>query len=146
MNRRFTHSEAESLLPEVEISIRDAVSAKTEYDTAERALHALSQRVMVMGGTLVDRDTVLEHRVRRDRCAQRLKAGMDAIHAHGCLVKDLDIGLIDFPTLLRGREVYLCWKLGEAGIRYWHGIDEGFAGRKPIDQDFLDHNRGDAPN
>ena len=56
----------------------------------------------------------------------------------GCLIKDLDIGLIDFPTTYRGEEVYLCWKLGEPGIEYWHGVDEGFRGRKPIDQDFLD--------
>jgi hypothetical protein len=50
---------------------------------------------------------------------------------------------VDFPTLFRGVEVYLCWKLGESGIEFWHGVDEGFRGRKPIDQDFLDHHEGD---
>ena len=54
-------------------------------------------------------------------------------------IKDLEIGLIDFPTLFRGQEVYLCWKLGEDKIRFWHGIHEGFRGRKAIDQDFLDN-------
>ncbi len=146
MTRRFTHSEAESLLPEIEAAIRDAIAAKADYDTAERAIHALSQRVMMMGGSLVDRDSVLQRRVQRDQCAQRVKASLDAIQGYGCLVKDLDIGLIDFPTLFRGREVYLCWKLGERGIGFWHGVEEGFAGRKPIDQDFLDHHRGDATN
>jgi len=46
------------------------------------------------------------------------------------VIKDLDVGLIDFPTLFRGKEVYLCWRMGESGIRHWHGVDEGFAGRK----------------
>jgi hypothetical protein len=54
-------------------------------------------------------------------------------------VKDLDIGLVDFPTVFRGVEVCLCWKLGEPRIGYWHGAEEGFRGRKPIDQDFLAH-------
>jgi hypothetical protein len=61
----------------------------------------------------------------------------------GVLVKDLDTGLVDFPTLFRGVEVYLCWKLGENGIEFWHGVEEGFRGRKSIDQDFLDHHEGD---
>jgi hypothetical protein len=59
------------------------------------------------------------------------------------VVKDLDTGLLDFPTLYQGREVYLCWRLGESQINYWHGVDEGFAGRKAIDDDFL-ANHGDG--
>ncbi len=64
----------------------------------------------------------------------------------GCLVKDLEKGLVDFPTLFRGEEVYLCWKLGEESIQFWHGTHEGFAGRKPIDQAFLENHEGDAAN
>jgi len=62
----------------------------------------------------------------------------------GCLVKDLDTGLVDFPALFRGQEVYLCWKLGEPSIEFWHGVDEGFRGRKAIDSDFRDHSRATA--
>ena len=65
--------------------------------------------------------------------ARAVKQAVEKVQEFGCLVKDLDIGLIDFPTLLKGEEVYLCWKLGEAGIRFWHGVQEGFRGRKPID-------------
>ena len=65
-----------------------------------------------------------------------LKQAIEKVHEFGCVVKDLDIGLIDFPTLFQGEEVYLCWKLGEAGIRFWHGVNEGFRGRKPIDAGF----------
>jgi len=51
--------------------------------------------------------------------------------------------LIDFPTLLRGEEVYLCWRVGEEGIQFWHRVEEGYRGRKRIDADFLIHHRGD---
>ena len=57
---------------------------------------------------------------------------MEQVQSFGCLIKDLDVGLIDFPTLYRGEEVYLCWKLGEDGIEFWHGVSEGFRGRKKI--------------
>ena len=53
--------------------------------------------------------------------------------ALGVLVKDLDRGLVDFPALRDGEEVLLCWQVGEGEIAYWHGLEEGFAGRKPLD-------------
>ena len=53
----------------------------------------------------------------------------------GVLVKDLDRGLVDFPALRNGEEVLLCWEVGEDEIAYWHGVDEGFAGRKPLPLD-----------
>ena len=49
------------------------------------------------------------------------------------LVKDLDRGLVDFPALRDGEEVLLCWQVGEGEVAYWHGLEEGFAGRKPLD-------------
>jgi hypothetical protein len=64
----------------------------------------------------------------------------------GVLVKDLDIGLIDFLTRYHGREVCLCWKLGEDRIAFWHGMEEGFRGRKAIDQEFVRNHRGDGPH
>ena len=72
-------------------------------------------------------------RLQRERAAESLKKAIESIHESGCVIKDLDIGLLDFPTLFRGEEVYLCWKLGEPKITHWHGLEEGFAGRKPID-------------
>ena len=62
----------------------------------------------------------------------------------GAQIKDLDIGLIDFPTMYRGREVLLCWKLGEERIAFWHGTDEGFKGRKAINDEFREQHRGNA--
>ena len=89
-----------------------------------------------------DRDRALGVRQRRDESLEKLKATVTRLQDMGALVKDLDKGLVDFPTLFRGEQVYLCWKMDEDKIGFWHG-DEGFSGRKPIDQDFLDNHRGD---
>jgi hypothetical protein len=143
MPKRFTHDEAQRLLPEVGRLLREALDARKEYQEAEQTIRQLSERVMMMGGVMVDRDQALNSRSRRDAAGAMLKNSIEAVQETGCLVKDLDIGLVDFPTLFRGVEVYLCWKLGEPGIEFWHGIEEGFRGRKPIDREFLDNHRGD---
>jgi len=143
MARRFTHAEAESFLPDLDRLLRSAIELKSEYDQAEQEIQSFQERVMMMGGVVVDRDRVLESRTQRDGIAAKLRAAVEQVQEIGCLIKDLDIGLVDFPTVFRGSEVYLCWKLGEPAIEYWHGVDEGYRGRKPIDQEFLDHHEGD---
>lgn len=142
MPKRFTLAEAQGLIPRVGRLLREAIARKADYDKAERAIQAFSERVMVMGGVMVDRDKVLEARNRRDTAAGSLRAAIEQVQDYGCVVKDLDTGLVDFPSTFRGEEVYLCWKLGEEAIAFWHGIDEGFRGRKAIDQDFLDQHEG----
>jgi hypothetical protein len=143
MAKRFTLAEAQGLIPRVDRLLRQALESKAAYEAAERAIQQFTERVMVMGGVVVDRRHALENKARRDSAAKQLRAAVEGVQEMGCLIKDLDIGLVDFPTLFRGVEVYLCWKLGEAGIGYWHGVDEGFRGRKAIDKDFLDHHRGE---
>jgi hypothetical protein len=143
MARRFTLAEAQSLIPRVDTLLREAVSLKTDYQEAEHVIQAMAQRVSLMGGMMVNREQAIDSRNRRDAVAAKLRAAIEQVQEFGCVIKDLDMGLIDFPTLLRGVEVYLCWKLGEPKIAFWHGVDEGFRGRKAIDQDFLDHHRGD---
>ncbi|MEO6991204.1 MAG: DUF2203 domain-containing protein [Candidatus Baltobacteraceae bacterium] len=54
------------------------------------------------------------------------------IEAHGCVVKDIDLGLLDFPAVRDGRPVFLCWKAGEGAIAHWHATDESFVDRKPL--------------
>ena len=98
---------------------------------------------MVMGGIIVDSKRASEDKARRESVGEHLKSVLESIQESGCLVKDLEKGLVDFPTLFRGEEVYLCWKLDEPSIAFWHGVQEGFAGRKSIDQDFLDHHEGE---
>jgi hypothetical protein len=146
MPRFFTLQQAEKILPDVESAIREAILKKVEYERMESEWQSLSQRVASMGGVRVDRAEATEQKNRREEAARALQQAVERIHEFGCLVKDLDIGLIDFPTLFRGEEVYLCWKLGERGIQFWHGVTEGFRGRKPIDSGFLEHHRGERPN
>jgi len=143
MARRFSLAEAQSLIPRVDTLLREAVSLKSDYQEAEHVIQAMAQRVSMMGGMVVNREQAIDSKNRRDAVATKLRAAIEQVQEFGCVIKDLDMGLIDFPTLLRGVEVYLCWKLGEAKIAFWHGVDEGFRGRKAIDQDFLDHHRGD---
>lgn len=100
----------------------------------------------MLGGADVDRGAFVEQRTRRETAGMRLKELIERVQDTGCLVKDLDTGLVDFPTLLRGDEVYLCWKLGESGIHFWHKVNDGFRGRKAIDRDFLDNHKGESPN
>ena len=146
MAKRFTHQEAESLIPEVDRLLRRAIDLKAQFEEAERTMRGYTERVMLMGGMVVDREKIGEAKSRRESTAGQLRGVIEQVQEIGCLIKDLDIGLIDFPTHFRGTEVYLCWKLGEEGIHFWHGVDEGFRGRKPIDQDFLDHHTGDPAN
>jgi hypothetical protein len=143
MSRRFSLAEAQSLIPSVDTLLRQAVALKSEYQEAELAIQAFSQRVAMTGGMMVNRDEAIDNKNKRDELATKLRETIEAVMEIGCLIKDLDIGLIDFPTTFRGEEVYLCWKLGEPGIGFWHGVEEGFRGRKAIDQDFLDHHHGD---
>jgi len=141
----FTLSESERLLPEVERALRDALLHKAEYQEAAQALDAITQRVRFSGGTRVNREEHLALRAKRETSAAALKDAIERIEQVGALVKDLDIGLIDFLTLYQDREVCLCWKLGEDRIRFWHGLEEGFRGRKPIDEEFLkSHHAGEG--
>jgi len=143
MPRRFTLVEAQNLLPEVERLMRSAIEARSSYQQAENSIQAMNERIMLQGGMVVNREKALDAKARREQSAVVLRNALESVQQIGCLVKDLDTGLVDFPTLFRGTEVYLCWKLGESGIDFWHGVEEGFRGRKPIDQDCLDHHEGD---
>lgn len=142
MARHFTLSEAKSLLPAAGRLIRDAVQAKSRYQEAENWLQELSQRILMRGGISVDTNVAETWKAQRDSNAHTLKNSLGKIEEMGVLVKDLDVGLVDFPTLYRGEEVYICWRMDEDDIEFWHGVHEGFAGRKEIDADFLANHAG----
>ena len=144
MPKRFTIEQAGRLIPRLEALMRDGMARRTEYQEAERIILSSAERIMMMGGVTVDRRSAMNARARRDSAAAHLRDSMESIEKLGCLLKDLGLGLADFPTLYRGQEAYLCWKLGETAIGFWHGVDEGFAGRKPIDRDFLDRHGGES--
>jgi hypothetical protein len=135
--------EAEALLPSIEAYLGRLLQLKNEHEQVSTQLNVINQRIMLAGGMVPPRDQVLELKKQKEAAARGLKETVEAIHETGCQVKDVEIGLIDFPTLYRGKEVYLCWKLGEEGISYWHRVEDGYQGRRPIDSEFLSNHRGD---
>ena len=136
MPRYFTLAEARQCLPAVGSAIREGMDAKKVMDMAEKEHSAMVERIMYSGGMAVNHEAAVQVRAKREACSAKLKHLFQQFEEIGCVIKDLDIGLIDFPALYRGKEVYLCWRLGEPDIGFWHPIDEGFAGRRPIDGDF----------
>jgi hypothetical protein len=133
-NRSFTLAEAHSLLPILESLLRTAIDGKKLIETVDSEFQEISHRVMVNGGMHLNIVHLARRKAEREKAIQRIKDALGEIDATGVQVKDLDIGLLDFPCEVEGRTVLLCWKLGEAGITHWHGSDEGFASRKPIDE------------
>jgi hypothetical protein len=131
--RIFTLTEAERTRRELEPFLIEAIGARKKLSVLEQDLTAVSTRILMMGGVLVPYAKLAEKRLEHQSLADVMKANLEKILSTGCLVKDLDIGLLDFPAIVNNEEVYLCWKLGEDRIRYYHRQDEGYAGRKPLD-------------
>lgn len=132
--RTFTLPEAQELLPVLESLLHTAIEGKKLIESVDNELQELAHRVFLRGGVLVNVVQMARRKAEREKTIQRVKDALAEIDATGVQVKDLDIGLLDFPCEVDGRTVLLCWKLGEQGITHWHGVSEGFAGRKPIDQ------------
>jgi hypothetical protein len=133
-DRSFTLDEAQSLLPVLESLLRTAIDGKKLIEAVDTELQELAHRVFLSGGLLVNIIQVARRKAEREKTIQRVKDTLAEIDATGVQVKDLDIGLLDFPCQVEGHTVLLCWKLGEKGITHWHDTSEGFAGRKPIDE------------
>ena len=142
MPRYFTLEEARRLLPYAGRTIREAMQAKGRAEESEQWLRNLSQRILMQGGMAVDTALVESWKSQYQSSSEALKKSMDGLDDAGILVKDLDVGLVDFPTIYRGQEVYICWRMDEPDITHWHGTNEGFAGRKEIDPDFVRNHRG----
>ncbi len=133
-DRSFTLEEAQSLLPVLESLLRTAIDGKKLIEAVDAEFQELAHRVFLSGGLLVNIIQVARRKAEREKTIQRVKDTLAEIDSTGVQVKDLDIGLLDFPCQVEGRTVLLCWKLGEKGITHWHDTREGFAGRKPIDE------------
>jgi hypothetical protein len=133
-DRTFTLDEAQSLLPILESLLRTAIASKKILEEFEAEQQALQQRIFLNGGTFLDIVPLARRKAERAKAEQRAKDALAEIDSIGVQVKDLDIGLLDFPCEVDGQIILLCWKLGEKSITHWHGTQEGFIGRKPIDE------------
>ena len=134
MSKTFTLAEAQVLLPVLESLLRAAMEGKKLIEDVDAEFQALSSRIFINGGTFVDIVPLAKRKHDRENALQRVKDALAEIDSTGVQVKDIDIGLLDFPCVVEDRVILLCWKLGETGISHWHSTDEGFAGRKPIDE------------
>ena len=132
-DRTFTLDEAQTLLPILESLLKQAIAGKKLIEEVDAELQETARRVFVNGGTMVNVVQLARRKGERERAIQRIKDAVAEIDATGVQVKDLDVGLLDFPCKVEGEIILLCWKLGEETITHWHGTTEGFAGRKPID-------------
>jgi hypothetical protein len=130
--RTFTVREAQSMLPILETLLRKSIESKSLIEEIEQEFNELAERIFLNGGTLVDVRACAARKAQREKAIQVAKDTLSEIDAIGVQVKDLDIGLLDFPCKVDGEIVLLCWRMGEPTITHWHGTEEGYAGR-PID-------------
>jgi len=130
--RYFQPTEVERLIPRLARIVERVRRAHASGAQAREALAAETQRVALAGGAVVDRAAWRARREALEDSARDVQAGLEEIQGLGGAGKDLALGLVDFPHLRDGRAVNLCWKYGEERITHWHGLDEGYARRKPL--------------
>ena len=131
--RHFTPDEANAELEHVRPLVADMVEHRRAHVAALARQEELEARIRGNGGGIPPA-VLADAAAEVEREARSLARVVDAINEHGAQVKDLDEGLIDFPALHEGETVLLCWKHGEDEIRYWHRVDDGFAGRRPVEE------------
>ena len=136
MSKTFTLSEAQTLLPVLEALLRKAQAAGIRAGELESEMQQLTQRIFLSGGMHVNVVQAARRRAQREKALQEARDTLVEIDEIGVQVKDLEKGLLDFPCLVDGQTVLLCWKLGEKEIGFWHTTEDGFAGRKPLDARF----------
>jgi hypothetical protein len=131
--RLFTLTEAERTRVEVEPYLIEAIEQGRKLGEVDRGLQEVAERIAMLGGVLVTREPLEKMRAEHQRLSEVIRSALERIESTGCVVKDLEAGLLDFPAVINDEEVYLCWRLGEDRIRFYHRQDEGFDGRKPLD-------------
>ena len=132
-SKYFSRHEAEQLLPLIEGFLKQAQEHKQAVDAAQTELTNAASRIMVLGGSYPSYSDLVRKKAERDHASASIVETITKIQETGCLVKDIDAGLIDFPSLIEGQEAFLCWKQGERRIEFWHGLEDGFAGRRRLD-------------
>jgi hypothetical protein len=134
VERHFTPEEANELLAEVRPVAEELVAQRRAFTATAARRARLTSRIAGNGGDFDPQEPrELEEQLERE--AEEVARCVERLERLGVLVKDLDRGLVDFPALRRGEEVLLCWQVGEDEVAYWHGLEEGFAGRKPLPLD-----------
>ena len=131
--RFFTVEEANALLPALELVFSDLARLRSELEQAIRAVGGAEQAVAIL-----QRGEAPEHSRERQaeslrQVAQEVGTAVERVNALGCVLKDLEAGLVDFYAMRDDEPVFLCWQLGEPAVAHWHSLDGGFASREPIE-------------
>jgi hypothetical protein len=129
--RHFSIEEANEALDEVRPLTEELVGHRRALVKLQERQAAVTTRIAGNGGN-VEPHELEDVQERLDEEVAGIARCVARIHEVGALVKDLDAGLVDFPATRDGEEILLCWRLGEAEVGFWHGMDEGFSGRKPL--------------
>lgn len=132
--RHFTPEEANAALDQVRPLVEQLVATRQEHAAALERQEELEGKIRGNGGGIPPAE-LASATAEVDGVARRLARLVDEITEHGAQVKDLETGLIDFPALRHGETVLLCWQLGEDEIAWWHRVEDGFAGRRPLPLD-----------
>ena len=133
MPRHFTPREANEELAEIRPLVEELVTHRREQRELESRRVELAAKIAGNGGG-IDPSVLAEAEEAEQRTRVGVARCVNAIHGRGAIVKDVDTGLVDFPALRGGEEILLCWRLGEKRIEFWHTVEGGFAGRRPIDE------------
>jgi hypothetical protein len=144
--KTFTLDEAQSLLPLMESLLKRTIESKQAAQEAEKRIGELSRRIYLAGGMRVNVSEAGRMRAEVDEHLQRVKESIAEIDAIGVQVKDVDTGLLDFPCRVDDKVVLLCWKMGETAIEHWHTVEDGFKGRRPLDDRFRRRSNSNRPN
>lgn len=132
----FTIDEVNALIPKLEIKITELLQIKQKLS---QLVHTLLDKGLsvedLMGETQAVDDDKSEYRKQLEDLGLKLQGHLADIQSIGCTVKDMDMGLVDFPGIVDGQEALLCWQLGEKRLAFWHGADEGFGNRRPLFED-----------
>ena len=135
----FSLTEAERTRAELEPVLLEAMEARRRAKVIHEKMTELATRIQLSGGMRFDYQEAGQQRLEQNNLESSIAQALEKIHSTGCVVKDLDSGLLDFPARLNNEDVYYCWRVGEDRIRFYHRQDEGFAGRRPIDPRDADH-------
>ncbi len=131
--RFFTLEEANALVPTLQIEFGRIARARGEIGPVIAALGGADASMRILQHAGEDPPGQEGEAARLRGLASEITEAVERVNDFGCLVKDVDTGLVDFYALQDGDPVFLCWQFGEPAISTWHGLEEGFAGRKPIE-------------
>lgn len=136
MSKTFTVAEAQTLLPVLESLLRGAQKSAFRVHELESEMQQLNQRIFLSGGMHVDVVAAARRRGEREKALQSTKETLAEIDSIGVQVHSLDDGILDFPCMMGGDLVLLCWQMGEPAISFWHAAEDEATSRRPLDARF----------